>query len=114
MSATIPLFLARATPRDIPIACCLGIETQSSQAGKNPEVIGMDSHAIVICSVLYQIYQCSFDSCFVIPRPRGIRLLRCPLHHLLCPGVPHHPVEPRRPVGVVAVAARKWRSLLFA
>ena len=56
MSATIPLFLARATPRDIPIACCLGMETQSSQAGKNPEVIGMDSHAIVICSVLCQIY----------------------------------------------------------
>jgi len=113
MSATIPLFLARATPRDIPIACCLGMETQSSQAGKNPEVIGMDSHAIVICSVLCQIYQCSFDSCFAISRPRGTRLPRF-LHLHLYPGEAHPLVVLHHPVGVVAVAARKWQSLLFA
>ena len=104
MSATIPLFLAGATPRDIPIACCLGMETQSSQAGKNPEVIGMDSHAIVICSVLCQIYQCSFDSCFAILKPRGTLLLRCLRLPLLCPGVAHRPGGAHY-LGVAAVAA---------
>jgi len=103
MSATIPLFLARATPRDIPIACCLGIETQSSQAGKNPEVIGMDSHAIMICFVLCQIYQCSFDSCFVIPTPHGIH----PLRFLLLPPflVVHPPMVVPHPAEAAVVAA---------
>ncbi len=113
MSVNIPLFLARATPRDILIACCLCMETQSSQVGKNPEVIGMDSYAIVICSVLCQTYQCSFDFCFAILKPPGIRLLPSLPPHLY-PGELHrlvvsHRLEGEEVAVVVLVVAAAGR-----